>query len=322
MKILTGIQSSGRMHLGNILGALQPTIEMSKDNDTFLFIADLHSLTTVKNAEAFKNNTYSIAAACLAFGFDFEKNTFYRQSDVSEIGELSFILNCITPYMMLANAHSFKDKSDNLKDVNAGLFTYPVLMASDILLFDTDVVPVGRDQKQHLEMTRDIASIFNRTYGDTFKLPVAKMKEDFELIIGTDGRKMSKSYNNYIDIFLDEKELRKSIMKIQTDSTPLESPKNPDTCILFKIYSSLLNDEDKENLKNRYLTGGVGYGTIKNEFCDYIISNYKNEREKFSYYHSNHEEIEKILSIGAIKAKAVASQVMNKVRKNIGLREK
>lgn len=309
------------MHLGNILGAVVPTIEMSKDNDTFLFIADLHSLTTVKNAEDFRNNSYSIAAACLAFGFDYNKNTFYRQSDIAEISELSFILNCVTPYMMLAHNHSFKDKSENLKDINVGLFTYPVLMASDILMFDTDIVPVGKDQKQHLEITRDIASIFNRTYGETFKLPEAKIKNS-ELVIGTDGRKMSKSYNNYIDIFLDEKELRKSIMKIQTDSTPLEAPKNPDTCILYKIYTSLLNDELKADLTKRYLSGGIGYGTIKNEFYEYILSNYKEEREKFSYYNRHHDEIEKILSVGAEKAREVSSKVMNRVRKNIGLKEK
>lgn len=318
-KILTGIQSSGSIHIGNILGALLPTIEMSKENDTFLFIADLHSLTTVKNAEELRNNTYSIASACLAFGFDYEKNTFYRQSDISEIGELSFMLNCITPYMMLAHNHTFKEKSDNLKDINVGLFTYPVLMASDILLFDTDVVPVGKDQKQHLEITRDIASIFNRTYGETFKLPEAKIKNT-ELVIGTDGRKMSKSYNNYIDIFLNEKDLRKSIMKIQTDSTPLEAPKNPDACILYKIYSSLLNDDLKADLTKKYLSGGIGYGTIKNEFYEYILSNYNEERKRFNYYHNNHDEIDRILSMGAIKAKAVASEVMNRVKKNIGLK--
>jgi tryptophanyl-tRNA synthetase len=321
MRTLTGIQSSGRMTLGNILGALIPTIEISKENDTFLFIADLHSLTTVKNATDFKNNTYAIAAACLAFGFDFEKNTFYRQSDISEISELAFILNCSTPYMMLAHNHSFKDKSENLKDINTGLFTYPVLMASDILLFDTDVVPVGKDQKQHLEITRDIVSIFNRTYGETFKLPEARITNS-ELVIGTDGRKMSKSYNNYIDIFLDEKDLRKSIMKIQTDSTPLEEPKNPEACNLFKIYSYLLNDEDKSDLEKRYLAGGIGYGTIKNEFYEFIIYKYKEEREKFSHYLRHQDEIEKIFSIGATKAKAVASEVMNRVRKNIGLKEK
>ena len=206
-RILTGIQSSGVPHLGNILGAIQPAIELSKldDNESLFFIADLHSLTTIKNSEIIKHNTYATAAAWLAFGFNTDKNIFYRQSDIPEVTELMWILNCFTPYPMLANAHSFKDKSNNLSDVNSGLFNYPVLMAADILLYDADVVPVGKDQLQHLEMTRDIAGSFNHQMGDTLTLPKSKVSESVMIVPGIDGKKMSKSYNNTINIFTEEK---------------------------------------------------------------------------------------------------------------------
>ena len=257
-RILTGITPTGVPHLGNILGAIAPAIELSKkkENDSFLFIADLHSLISIKDASARRDNTYSVAAAWLAFGFDTEKNTFYRQSDIPEVCELTWYLNCFTPYPMLANAHSFKEKSERLSDVNAGLFIYPVLMAADIILYEANFVPVGKDQKQHLEMTRDMATAFNNKYGETLVLPEALMDERVMLVPGTDGQKMSKSYNNYINPFLPEKDLKKVVMNIVTDATPLESPKNPDTCNVFKLYALLGNDSQVKEMRGNYLKGG------------------------------------------------------------------
>ncbi|SVC81244.1 uncharacterized protein METZ01_LOCUS334098, partial [marine metagenome] len=231
-RILTGIQSTGTPHLGNLLGAIIPAIALSQDvkNESLFFIADLHSFTIIRNAETLKENTCATAAAWLAFGFDTDKNLFYRQSDVTEVTELTWYLNCFTPYPMLANAHSFKDKIDKLSDVNSGLFTYPVLMAADILLYDAEIVPVGKDQMQHLEMTRDIAGAFNHKYPNSFVIPETKVDKRMMIIPGTDGQKMSKSYNNDIDIFLSDKKLRKQIMGIQTDSTPLDEPKETENC--------------------------------------------------------------------------------------------
>ncbi|HLT74592.1 MAG TPA: tryptophan--tRNA ligase, partial [Ohtaekwangia sp.] len=261
-RILTGIQSSGRPHLGNLLGAIIPAIELSKrpGNESFFFIADLHSLTTIKDSETRTNNVRAVAAAWLAFGFDIEKNYLYRQSRIPEVCELTWYLNCLTPFPMLANAHSFKDKSEKLSDVNAGLFTYPVLMTADIILYDAHFVPVGKDQRQHLEIARDIATAFNNQYGETFVVPEAKIEETVMTIPGTDGQKMSKSYGNIIDIFLPEKELLKQIKTIITDSTPLEEPKNPDTDNVFAIYSLLATPEQKQALREKYLAGNYGYG--------------------------------------------------------------
>ena len=230
-RILTGIQSTGRPHLGNLLGAIIPAIEISKDkkNESLFFIADLHSFTTIRDAEQLKENTYATAAAWLAFGFDTKNNLFYRQSDITEVCELTWYLNCFAPFQRLQLAHSFKDKSDKLSDVNAGLFTYPVLMAADILLYDAEIVPVGKDQMQHLEITRDIASRLNHIFPHSLILPETKVDEKVMIVPGTDGQKMSKSYNNEIDIFLSDKKLKKQIMGIQTDSTPLEEPKDADT---------------------------------------------------------------------------------------------
>ena len=319
-RILTGIQSTGVPHLGNILGAIIPAIELSKkkENDSFFFIADLHSLTTIKDAELLRNNTYATAAAWLAFGFDTEKNTFYRQSDVTEVCELTWYLSCFTPYPMLANAHSFKDKSGRLADVNAGLFTYPVLMASDIILYDANFVPVGKDQQQHLEMTRDIASAFNNKFGETFVLPEPLIDERVMIIPGTDGQKMSKSYNNYINIFLPEKELKKVVMSIVTDSTPLEAPKNPDTCNSFKLYQLLAKEAEVKAMRENYLKGGYGYGHAKTALFELILEKFKNEREAFNRYMSDKGELEKKLLQGAEKARNVARPVLKRVRAKIG----
>lgn len=322
-RILTGIQSSGQhgeVHLGNILGAIQPGVKLSQDpkNEAFFFIADLHSLTTVKDAEIRKNNVYAVAAAWLAFGFDTDKNVFYRQSDVPEVTELTWHLDCFTPYPMLANAHSFKDKADQLADVNAGLFNYPVLMACDILLYDANFVPVGKDQKQHLEMTRDIASSFNHQYGETFVIPEPMIDEKVMVIPGTDGRKMSKSYNNYINIFLPDKPLRKVVMKIETDSTPLEEPKNPDTCNVFALYKLLANEEQIKEMRAKYEGGNYGYGHAKQELFELITETFQEERAKYNELMENKELIDEKLKMGAEKAKKVAVPVLKRVREKLG----
>jgi tryptophanyl-tRNA synthetase len=319
-RILTGIQSTGVPHLGNLLGAIIPAIELSKkkENESFFFIADLHSLTTIKEANVLKNNTYATAAAWLAFGFDTEKNTFYRQSDVTEVCELTWYLSCFTPYPMLANAHSFKDKAGRLSDVNAGLFIYPVLMAADIILYDANFVPVGKDQQQHLEMTRDIASSFNTAYGETFVLPEPLIDERVMIIPGIDGQKMSKSYNNYINIFLPEKELKKVVMSIVTDSTPLDQPKNPDTCNAFKLYRLLANENDVKQMRDNYLKGGFGYGHAKTALFELIMDKFKNQRVEYNRYMSDKTELEKKLLQGAEKARKVARPVLKRVREKLG----
>jgi tryptophanyl-tRNA synthetase len=324
-RILTGIQSSGsngEVHLGNILGAIKPGIELSKkpENEAFFFIADLHSLTTVKDAKVREANVYAVAAAWLAFGFDTDKNVFYRQSDVPEVCELTWYINCFTPYPMLANAHSFKDKAENLSDVNAGLFDYPVLMACDIILYDAEFVPVGKDQKQHLEMSRDMASSFNHKYGETFVVPEPLIDERVMTIPGTDGRKMSKSYNNYINIFLPDKQLRKVVMKVETDSTSMEDPKNPDTCNVFAIYSLLANADQIVEMRKNYEGGNYGYGHAKQALFELIIETFKVPREKFWALMEDKTKIDHLLAEGAKKASAVARPVLNRVRKKLGFR--
>jgi len=319
-RILTGIQSTGRPHLGNLLGAILPAIELSKNsaNDSLYFIADLHSLTTVRDPALLRANTYAVAAAWLACGFDTDKNLFYRQSDVPQVTELTWYLSCFTPYPMLANAHSFKDKSDRLSDVNAGLFTYPVLMAADILLYDADVVPVGKDQVQHLEIARDIAQAFNSRYGETLVLPRPKVDEQVMLVPGLDGQKMSKSYGNIIDIFVPEKELLKTVRSIISDSTPLEAPKNPATDVTFKLYSLLASPEETADLRQRYEAGGYGYGHAKNALYGLIMQRFAEERRLFNYYMDNLPELDAHLAEGARKAQAYGAGVLAKVREKVG----
>ncbi len=320
-RILTGIQSSGRPHLGNILGAILPAIKLSQvpENESFFFIADLHSLTTIKDGALRKEYVNAIAATWLAFGFDTSKNVFWRQSKVQEHTELAWYLNCITPYPMLANATSFKDKSDKLSDINAGLFTYPVLQAADILLYNANIIPVGKDQKQHLEMSKDIANRFNQLAGsDILVLPEPSIDERLMTIPGTDGQKMSKSYHNFIDIFLPEKELKKVLKKILSDSTPLEAPKNPETDITFKLYSLLASEADIATMKANYENGGYGYGHAKQALLEEILTKFEEPRRKFNYFMENSAELEGILAAGEVKAKAVASETIGKVRKVLG----
>ena len=319
-KILTGIQSTGTPHLGNLLGAIIPAIEMANnpENQSFLFIADLHSITQIKNGTELRQNTFSTASAWLACGLDTNKVVFYRQSDVPQTVELSWYLSCFFPFQRLTLAHSFKDKADRLEDVNAGLFTYPMLMAADILLYDANFVPVGKDQLQHIEITRDVAARFNHQMGETFVIPEAKTSEETMYVPGTDGQKMSKSRNNFINIFLEDKALRKQIMGIETDSTPLEAPKNPDTCNVFALYKILGSTEEVATMRANYLAGNYGYGHAKQALFDVITTKFKTEREKYNYYINNLEEVDKLLLEGAAKASAVANGVLKRVREKLG----
>ena len=319
-RILTGIQSTGTPHLGNLLGAIIPAIEISKneENESFLFIANLHTLTQIKNAEELKTNTLHTAAAWLAFGLNVNKTVFYRQSDIPQVTELTWYLNCFFPYQRLTLAHSFKDKADRLQDVNAGLFDYPMLMAADILLYDSEIIPVGKDQLQHIEMTRDVASRFNNLMGETLVLPEPKIQENTMLVPGTDGSKMSKSKGNIINIFLPDKKLRKQIMSIETDSTPLEDPKDPDTCNCFALYKLLANEKQEAEMRNNYQAGGYGYGHAKQALFELIIERFATEREKFNYFVAHPEEVDKALQVGAEKARLVANEVLRKVREKLG----
>jgi tryptophanyl-tRNA synthetase len=323
-KILTGIQSTGTPHLGNLLGAIIPAIELSKDpnNESFLFIADLHSVTQIKDGKTLSQNTYSTAAVWLACGLDVSKVVFYRQSDVPQTAELSWYLNCFFPYQRLTLAHSFKDKADRLEDVNAGLFTYPMLMAADILLYDATIVPVGKDQMQHLEITRDVASRFNHQMGETFVLPEVKVHQETMYVPGIDGNKMSKSANNTITIFTDDKSLRKQIMSIETDSTPLEEPKNPDTCNVFAIYKLLANQEQIAQMHVNYANSNkdFGYGHAKQALYELILSRFSEEREKYDYFINHLDEVDELLKIGAQKANIVANGVIKRVREKLGFR--
>ncbi len=319
-RILTGIQSTGTPHLGNLLGAILPAIDMAKQpgNDSFLFIADLHSATQIKDGKELRENTYSVAATWLACGLDINRVVFYRQSDVPQVTELSWYLSCFFPYQRLTLAHSFKDKADRLDDVNAGLFTYPMLMAADILLYDAEFVPVGKDQLQHIEITRDVASRFNNKMGETFVLPEAITSDVTKIIPGTDGEKMSKSRNNFINIFLEDKPLRKQVMSIETDSTPLEDPKNPDTCNVFAIYKLLATEAKTEEMRANYLGGNYGYGHAKQALFELITETFKTEREKYSYYMANPAEIDAALKVGAEKAAKIANGVLARVREKLG----
>ncbi|MGB1042064.1 MAG: tryptophan--tRNA ligase [Tenacibaculum sp.] len=319
-RVLTGVQSTGTPHLGNLLGAILPAIEMANDpkNESFLFIADMHSLTQIKDGKQLRENTYSTAATWLACGIDISKTVFYRQSDIPEVTELSWYLSCYFPYQRLTLAHSFKDKADRLADVNSGLFTYPMLMAADILLYDAELVPVGKDQLQHLEMTRDVASRINNIIGETLVLPQAKINEHTKLVPGTDGEKMSKSRNNFIDIFLPEKKLRKQIMGIKTDSLALEDPKNPDTDNVFALYKLLASDAQIAEMRANYEGGNYGYGHAKQALYELILEQFADVRAKYNHYMENRHEIDEALAVGAKKARVIAKDVLKRVRDKVG----
>lgn len=319
-RILTGIQSTGTPHLGNILGAIIPAIELSnqKENDSFLFIANLHSLTQIKDPLELKQNTIATAATWLACGLDPNKATFYRQSDIPEVTELMWYLLAFYPYQRMTLAHSFKDKADRLEDVNGGLFTYPMLMAADILLYDATIVPVGKDQLQHIEMTRDVANRFNAKMGQTFIIPDERLATENMLIPGTDGQKMSKSRNNYLDIFADEKTLKKQVMSILSDSTPIEEAKNPDTCAIFALYKTVASEEQILWMRTSYLNGGFGFGHAKSALIEVLLDRFSKERQLFNYYLEHDNELEEILISGAKKARLTANEVLSRVRTRLG----
>lgn len=319
-RILTGIQSTGVPHLGNLLGAIIPTIQMSEqvNNEVYAFIANLHSLTAIKDGDLIRENTYSVAATWLAFGIDIEKNVFYRQSDVPEVTELSWYLNCFMPFSRLQLAHSFKDKSERANEVNAGLFNYPVLMAADILLYDADIVPVGKDQKQHLEFTRDLANRFNHQYGEILVEPEISLNQKTMYVPGIDGQKMSKSYGNSIDIFQNDKKLRKNIMKIVTDDLDLEAPKSPETCNVFKLYELLASEDESAILAQKYRAGNYGYGHAKQELFELICDKFKTQREIYNDLMADKSLLDEKLAIGAEKARAKAAETLAKVRIALG----
>ena len=319
-KILTGIQSTGTPHLGNILGAIIPAIEManSSNQESYLFIANMHSLTQIKDLNVLNENTFSTAATWLSFGLDPNKSCFFRQSDVPEVTELAWYLSCFFPYQRLKLAHSFKDKADNLKDVNSGLFSYPMLMSADILMYDANIVPVGKDQLQHLEMTRDVATRFNNLMGDTFVIPEAKIQDDTKYIIGTDGEKMSKSKSNIIDVFLDDIKLRKQIMKIQTQSLSVEEPKDPDKCNVFKLFKVIATYEETEKLRLRYIKGGIGYGEAKELLYNETLNRFSENRKMFFELNNNRDKVEQLLLDGALKARKQAQNVLKRVRARVG----
>lgn len=319
-RILTGIQSTGTPHLGNLLGAIIPAIDLANNpkNDSFLFIANLHTLTQIKDAGTMKENTLSTAATWLAFGLNPDESVFYRQSDVPEVTELTWYLMCYFPYSRLKLAHSFKDKADRLDDVNSGLFTYPILMAADILLYDAEIVPVGKDQKQHLEFTQDVARRFNNEMGETFVIPEVSHSEETMLIPGVDGEKMSKSRGNEINIFLSDKKLRKQVMRIETDSKGLDDVKDPDSCNIFALYRILASQEEQNEMREKYSAGGYGYGHAKQALFDLIIEKFAAQRERYNYLMEHPEEIESALKIGENKARKVASEVLQRVRSRVG----
>lgn len=319
-RILTGIQSTGTPHLGNLLGAILPAIDMSKDpeSDAYLFIANLHSLTQIKDAEVMQENTYSTAAVWLACGLDTTKTVFYRQSDVPEVTELSWYLMNFFPFQRLTLAHSFKDKADRLSDVNSGLFTYPMLMAADILLYDAEIVPVGKDQLQHLEITRDVASRFHAKLGVNFVLPEAKIQEHTQIVPGIDGEKMSKSRNNTINIFVGDKALRKQVMRIETDSKGLEDPKDPDSCNVFALYRLLGSEQEVTDMRNKYIAGGFGYGHAKQALYELLIAKFSKERAEYNRLMDNKSEIDEYLLAGASKARSVAQEVLSRTREKLG----
>ncbi|PCI25253.1 MAG: tryptophan--tRNA ligase [SAR324 cluster bacterium] len=324
---LTGIKPTGTPHLGNLLGAIKPALELTKDYLAFYFIADYHALTSVKDKKLLHEQIYKVAATWLAAGLDPEKVVFYRQSDIPEIFELNWILSCFTPKGLLNRAHAYKacvDKNlefENDPDmgINCGLFNYPVLMAADILMFNSNVVPVGQDQKQHLEMARDMAHTFNQNYKKIFTLPEPLIQENVKTIPGIDGRKMSKSYHNEIPLFATPKEVRKKVMQIVSDSKGVEEAKDPDSCNIFAIYQHFSTPEQIEDLRGRYLAGGLGYGTAKQELFERLEDSFAEGREKYNYYMAHKEEVDRILREGAVKARKIATPLLAKIRNSIGI---
>lgn len=318
-RILSGVQPSGRPHLGNYLGAMRQHIEMQKDFECFLFIADLHALTTVHDAKQMQANTYDLAVSYLALGLNPETTIFFQQSAIPQHAELCWIFDCLVKVPFLERAHAWKDaKAKGKKEESVGLFNYPVLQAADILMYQPDLVPVGKDQKQHIEMSRDIAETFNKTFGETFKIPEPFIKEEVAVVPGTDGQKMSKSYGNTIDIFAEDNELKKQVMSIVTDSTPLEEPKDPKTCHVFNIYKLLATKEEIKDMENKYKKGGFGYGDAKKALLAKILEYFKEAREKYKTIYPQKEMVYSILENGSAKAKVLAEKMLKEVKTKVG----
>ncbi len=319
MRILSGIQPSGKLHLGNYFGMMKPALELQQKGEAFLFIANLHALTTVSDAQAMRENTRDVALDFLACGLDPEKTVFYRQSDVPEVCELTWYLSCVTTVGLLERCHSYKDKVDKGIIPSHGLFAYPVLMAADILLYQSNLVPVGKDQKQHLEVTRDIAIRFNNTYGEVFTIPEPLIQESVAVVPGIDGQKMSKSYDNTIEIFGEEKKTRKRIMSIVTDSTPLEAPKNPDTCNVFALYSLFASEAERAALAARYRAGGMGYGEAKKALFEIFWNRFEPFRKRRAELAADPGYVDRILARGAERARLEARKTLDKVRRLMGV---
>ncbi len=320
MRILSGIQPSGTLHLGNYFGMMQPAIDLQKQGEAFYFIADLHALTTVKDAAALRMHSTGVAVDFLACGLDPDRTAFFRQSDVPAVTELAWILSTLTPMGLLERCHSYKDKLAKGMAASHGLFSYPVLMAADILIYDSDVVPVGKDQKQHIEVTRDLAAKFNETYGETFKIPEPKIQEDTAVVPGLDGAKMSKSYGNTVEIFLEEKPLRKKIMSLKTDSTPVEEPKPLEDSTILSWMRLVTEPQKVREMEDSFRKGGTGYGEYKKQLFDALMDYFAPMREKREKLLKDPGLVEEILSHGAKRANTEAEKVIGRVRKAVGLR--
>src|SRR6476660_3330721 len=319
MRILSGIQPSGALHIGNYFGMMQPAVALQAEGDALYFIADYHALTTVRDAEALRTNSRRVALDFLACGLDPERATLFRHSDVPQVTELAWILSTVAPMGLLERAHSYKDKLARGVAPTVGLFNYPVLMAADILIYDSDVVPVGKDQKQHIEMTRDLAVKINETFGQVFKLPEPRINPQTQVVPGLDGQKMSKSYGNNIDIFGDETETRKRIMSIVTDSTPVQAPKDPARSTIFQLYSLFASKDEIEEMRERFRKGGTGYGDFKKELFEKLWDYFAPMRKRRKEILRDKNYINDVLERGAERANAIAHQVMKRVRKAVGL---
>ena len=319
MRILSGIQPSGVLHIGNYFGMMRPAIELQKGGETFYFIADYHALTSVRDPKTLRENSRLVALDFLACGLDPDKGAFFRQSDVPQVTELAWILSTVAPMGLLERAHSYKDKLARGLPATVGLFSYPVLMAADILIYDSDAVPVGKDQKQHIEITRDLALKINETFGDVFKLPEPRINPDTQVVPGLDGQKMSKSYGNNIDIFSDEKETRKRVMSIVTDSTPVEAPKDPARSTIVQLYSLFASKDEVANMRERFKKGGTGYGDFKKELFEKLWEYFAPMRKRREEILRDKSYIDNVLARGAKRANEIADQVMVRVRRAVGL---
>jgi tryptophanyl-tRNA synthetase len=319
LRVLSGIQPSGRLHIGNFFGAMRQHLQLQAENEGFYFIADYHALTSGPKPDDLRQNQLAVAMDYLALGLDTDKTVFWRQSDVPQVTELAWILSCITPMGLLQRCVSFKEKVAQGILPNHGLFAYPVLQAADILIFDSQLVPVGADQKQHIEVTRDIAGYFNNTYGETFVMPKDYILESVAVVPGIDGRKMSKSYDNTIEIFEPESSVKKKVMKIVTDSTPVESPKDPTRCNVFALLKLVASTDELAEWEKKYRQGGTGYGDVKKRLAELLIEYFKPYRQKRAELEKNVDYVREVLKKGAVRAAAVADKTLKKARKAVGL---